>query len=1253
MKKPIIALAGSLVVSVVAYGGTLYVSTGGSDENDGLTSATPLKTVQSAIAKAESAIDGGETEMTIFLAAGQHAIAKGGAKTDVSCRIDKPIKLVGQGSSPSDVTLKIQYSYDWSGSYDASVVYLDNADAGLFNLTVADGLIVNWGGLTSKAAICHIQSGVVSNCVLKSGTSRGNNAHCGGVYLGTSAALLLNSRISGNQVHSTQIDNQGNANWEWSKAGGVLIDGGRMENCIVSGCSCPEDASLIDPTANRKYAGGVVMTGGSAVNCTIVGNSAYHAGGMFAFGSARIYNCVFAGNSVLESNTGAGVDDHARLWNSEFYYNCASDTVNPIRADQNCIAGTPASFFSDYANGNYVPAFGSPLIDAGLSSAVAESTDITGNARVQGTAVDIGAYEADVHIAVSLSVGTSEYGSVEGGSETYYAGESYTFTAVPNAGCMFVRWDGTAEVADPTSATVTVTPLGDCTLIPRFAPTGSVPEQHLSPDGDDGNSGYDAASPRKSIAAALETIAKSYGSGTIYLEKGTYSSQGVLVVTNAIAIVGLGDTPGDVVLKNGKGHSGEHDSRVIAIDAVGARVENLTIADGSTENYGGLISAYRSPYGGCATLYAGTISNCVVRGGYQGNWYAYAGGVYVGGEHALLTHTVIRDSQCGEKDANWGATHAGGVWISAGRMENCLVKNCTTVDPNKTDGAGGIRVTGGMVANCTVLGCSSYHTGGIYAAGGSVVNCAIGLSRHREEGGTVVPWAGGTTRFTNCAADAETAINATCIAAPADELFLGASTGDATPCFGSPLIDNGASVALSSETDLAGTARVKGSTIDIGAYEAETEIPITVTLEESDYGTTTGSGDHIAGRSLTITATPIDGYVFYCWDGNFPDEYRTQSSFTFTPSINYTAYPRFVKAGTTAVQYVKTTGSDENDGFTEETARKTIASAVACLSPTYGHGTVYVDPGTHSYAGIIKVTDPIAIVGRGASAADVVLRNSTPHNQQYDARIIEMRNAGASISGVTLKDGALTSWGASGAYIRGACATIYAGSVSNCVITGGRQNNWQTACGGIGLLSINAFMTHCVVTNCYTTMDDDNNWTTPRAGGVFIEGGRMENCLVTDCQVGDVVAALSASAGGVRLLSGSVVNCTILNCRGRYAGGINAAGGAVINTVVFGCIDRDDESISPWSGGAGRFVNCATDGETAINDTCVLITAADFRDYASGKYRPASRMALHDAGAEVSLASGTDLAGNPRVMGRGIDIGAYESQFRGFSVRLR
>ena len=229
------------------------------------------------------------------------------------------------------------------------------------------------------------QHGVVSNCVVRNCSTRGNNSHAAGVFLGNSDAILTHTIVQNCSTYETGINAE---NWQWSKVGGVQMNAGRIENCVIRNCSNSDNASA---AVNAKYVGGILASGGTIVNCAIIGNSGFHTGGMFANGTARIYNCVFAGNSVLESNTGAGVDDHARLWNSEFYYNCASDTVNPIRADQNCIVGTPASFFSDYANGNYVPAFGSPLIDAGSNEYVNETADIAGAVRVQGGTVDIGA----------------------------------------------------------------------------------------------------------------------------------------------------------------------------------------------------------------------------------------------------------------------------------------------------------------------------------------------------------------------------------------------------------------------------------------------------------------------------------------------------------------------------------------------------------------------------------------------------------------------------------------------------------------------------------------------------------------------------------------------------------------------------------------------------------------------------------------------------------------------------------------------
>ena len=145
---------------------------------------------------------------------------------------------------------------------------------------------------------------------------------------------------------------------------------------------------------------------------------------------------------------------------------------------------------------------------------------------------------------------------------------------------------------------------------------------------------------------------------------------------------------------------------------------------------------------------------------------------------------------------------------------------------------------------------------------------------------------------------------------------------------------------------------------------------------------------------------------------------------------------------------------------------------------------------------------------------------------------------------------------------------------------------------------------------------------------------------------------VSASAGGVRLTGGVIANCTILNSYGKYAGGLNASGGTVYNTVVYGCTNLVGE-VSPTSGSASRFVNCATDAATAINETCVIVGLGDFVNAAAGNYTPHTDGVLYNAGTAVELRSTTDLAGNPRIASKGIDIGAYESKGKGLCVMFR
>ena len=60
------------------------------------------------------------------------------------------------------------------------------------------------------------------------------------------------------------------------------------------------------------------------------------------------------------------------------------------------------------------------------------------------------------------------------------------------------------------------------------------------------------------------------------------------------------------------------------------------------------------------------------------------------------------------------------------------------------------------------------------------------------------------------------------------------------------------------------------------------------------------------------------------------------------------------------------------------------------------------------------------------------------------------------------------------------------------------------------------------------------------------------------------------------------------------------------------------------------------------------VTNMRFADAANGDYTPRTSSALYDAGCQepwlLSLVGETDLAGNPRVFGAAIDIGAYECQ---------
>lgn len=81
-----------------------------------------------------------------------------------------------------------------------------------------------------------------------------------------------------------------------------------------------------------------------------------------------------------------------------------------------------------------------------------------------------------------------------------------------------------------------------------------------------------------------------------------------------------------------------------------------------------------------------------------------------------------------------------------------------------------------------------------------------------------------------------------------------------------------------------------------------------------------------------------------------------------------------------------------------------------------------------------------------------------------------------------------------------------------------------------------------------------------------------------------------------------------------------------------------------------------TDDIEAINDTCTTGTVDEmFANYAAGNYRPKMGGLLMDKGVTAGLSlPSVDFEGLPRVVGKTIDIGCYESQKTiGFRLIIR
>ncbi len=628
---------------------------------------------------------------------------------------------------------------------------------------------------------------------------------------------------------------------------------------------------------------------------------------------------------------------------------------------------------------------------------------------------------------------------------------------------------------------------------------------------------------------------------------------------------------------------------------------------GGIENYGGNIEITRSTIRGNSSGDDG--------GGIENDNHGSAGGFLT------VSHSIF----LGNSAVNGGAIDNDGETTLVNTL---LAGNTASGIYAESRGSGGIRnsedtasETSIVMTSCTVYsnrahqGSGSLEAGdiGSIAPGGSAIivqNCIIG--RYYNEGSAKL-LSLGNNFFEDDPGDSRTYETG----APPDRTGDPQLSADYHLLPTSPCINAGANLSwMADAADLDGDPRIIGEIVDIGADE--------YTVDEHS--------------------------------GDSPIHYVAVNGAAIWPYTNWTT------AATTIQAAIDTAASNDlvlvDDGTYDKGGAKVynisnrvaLTKAVTVQSVNGPDLTHIVGKGPQGPSAV-----RCAYVGEGAELIGFTLTNGHANADGGGVRL----DQGGLVSNCTLTGNAAERGGAAFCYqggtlshciitgnsaiVGGGAACINGGTLNHCTLT----KNTAAAGGGI-MISWRSILNDCTISSN----------TAYEGGGAYIEGGgTLNRCIITANSAHDdaggvecyyagtlnncLITGNSANVGGgVECDSGGTLNnCTISSNTARYGGGVRCEwGGALTNCIVWG--NKASSGGDNWyNNDTGMsYSHCST--TPAIGDHC-QVTNPQFEENDFRLIKEYSDCV--DAGTNMPwMAGAVDLDGNPRIMGRSIDIGAYE-----------